>query len=200
MFPPPASRASLTIPNLITLVRIFLTPVFIIFITRGQYRHALAVFLLAGVSDLADGLIARLWQQRSPLGTYLDPLADKLLLSSTFLTLGIYHQIPAWLTALVLSRDITLALGALVLKLTDYPLVIRPSLAGKWTTTLQIACVLLVLIKNSWGLPPYLLGAWFILTGSLTAASGAHYIAGGLKLVAQGPNHRSPEGPHGRNH
>jgi len=85
-----ASRASLTLPNLITLVRILLTPLFIIFLIQGSYRKALVIFLLAGLSDLADGLIARHWQQKTPLGTILDPLADKLLLSSSFVTLSIF--------------------------------------------------------------------------------------------------------------
>jgi cardiolipin synthase len=196
MFSQSSSRASLTIPNLITLVRIFLTPVFIIAIAQAQYRRALVVFLLAGVSDLADGLIARLWQQRSPLGTLLDPLADKLLLSSSFLTLGIYHLIPPWLTAVVLSRDVTLTLGVALLKLADYPVVIKPSLAGKSTTTLQIATVLLVLGGKIWIPSPQLLQVWFWLTGGLTFISGLHYIAYGLKLVAQPQNNRR-QGGHG---
>lgn len=181
-------RTSLTIPNLITLVRIFLTPVFIMAITQAQYRRALLVFLLAGMSDLADGLIARHWQQRSPLGSFLDPLADKLLLSSSFLTLGIFHLVPAWLTVLVLSRDATLTLGVVLLRLADYPLVPRPSLAGKITTNLQIATILAVLAAKIWGLPAPLLQVGFWLTGGFTAFSGIHYIAWGLRYVAQSPN------------
>ena len=125
------TRASLTIPNLITLARILLTPLFIIFLIQGRYHKALLIFLLAGVSDLADGLVARVWQQKSPLGAYLDPLADKLLLSSSFVTLSISHVVPAWLTVVVLSRDLTIALGVAIFRLADLPLVISPTRLGK---------------------------------------------------------------------
>jgi len=179
---------SFTIPNLITLFRILLTPLFIIFLIQGRYHRALMVFLLAGVSDLADGLIARGWQQKSRLGSYLDPLADKLLLGASFVTLSIYKQIPSWLTVMVLSRDVALTLGVLLLRLSDYPLVIRPSLAAKLTTTAQLATVLLVLLAKIWALPPGLLRAFFWLSGALTAVSGIHYVYGGLKMVSQSGN------------
>ena len=127
----PLSQARFTIPNLITLTRILLTPLFIIFLIQGRYRKALLIFILAGISDLADGLIARWWQQKSRLGSYLDPLADKLLMSASFVTLSISHLIPSWLTVMVISRDVILGLGALILRLTDYPLTVRPSLMGQ---------------------------------------------------------------------
>jgi cardiolipin synthase len=188
------SRASLTIPNLITLTRILLTPLFIIFLIQGCYRKALIVFLLAGVSDLADGLIARRWQQKSPLGSYLDPLADKLLISSSFVALSIAHQIPPWLTVVVISRDVALGLGVLLLKLADYRLVVRPSLAGKWTTTVQLVTVLMVLVGRIWPLPLKLLLGLFWLTGGLTAVSGVHYLYQGLKMVGQSPASEPREG------
>ncbi len=188
----PASQANLTVPNLITLVRILLTPLFVIFLIQGRYHKALAIFLLAGVSDLADGLIARAWKQKSRLGSYLDPLADKLLMSASFVTLSIYHQIPSWLTVIVISRDLALGLGVLIFKLADYPLVITPSLAGKLTTTLQISTVLLVLLGNIWGIPRGVLLLFFWVTGGFTAVSGSHYIYRGLRQVGlsalNGPN------------
>lgn len=191
------SRASLTIPNLITLARILLTPLFIIFLIQGFYRKALIVFLLAGLSDLADGLIARGWQQKSRLGSYLDPLADKLLISSSFVTLSIAHQIPPWLTVVVISRDVALALGVLLLRLAEYPLAIRPSLAGKWTTTVQLATVLLVLVGKIWFVPLNILLGLFWLTGGLTAISGVHYLYRGLKMVSQSQENGRREGGHG---
>ena len=180
----PLSQARFTIPNLITLTRILLTPLFIIFLIQGRYRKALLIFILAGVSDLADGLIARWWQQKSRLGSYLDPLADKLLMSASFVTLSISHLIPSWLTVMVISRDVILGLGALILRLTDYPLTVRPSLVGKWTTTVQITTVGLVLLGKVWPLPPELLTVLFYLTGVLTAISGTQYLYRGLKLVS----------------
>jgi cardiolipin synthase len=193
----PVSGASFTIPNIITLARILLTPLFIIFLIQGRYQRALAVFLLAGVSDLADGLIARTLQQRSRLGTYLDPMADKILMSASFVTLSIYRQIPSWLTVVVISRDVAMALGVLIFKLADYPLVIKPSLAGKLTTTMQVATVLLVLVGKIWAVPREVLWGCFWLTGGLTAVSGIHYVYGGLKQVSLSTGAGPSEGGHG---
>jgi len=180
-------RASLTIPNLITLTRIILTPLFIIFLIQGRHRQALLIFILAAVSDLADGLIARCWQQKSRLGSYLDPLADKLLMSASFVTLSIAKAIPPWLTVVVISRDVILGLGALILRLADYPLVIRPSLAGKWTTTVQLLTVGLVLgIRGKLvQLPAGVLMGFFYLTCGLTVITGVHYVFRGLMQVSQ---------------
>ena len=177
----PVSQARLTIPNLITLFRIILTPLFIIFLIQGNYRKALVVFILAGVSDLADGLIARTWHQKSRLGSYLDPLADKLLMAASFVTLSIYHQIPPWLTVLVLSRDVILAVGVVIFRLADIPLVVRPSLAGKWTTTFQLVTVGFVLLNKIWAFPPLVLPVFFYVTGALTTVSGLQYFYRGIK-------------------
>jgi cardiolipin synthase (CMP-forming) len=177
----PVSQARLTIPNLITLFRIILTPLFIIFLIQGNYRKALVVFILAGVSDLADGLIARTWQQKSRLGSYLDPLADKLLMAASFVTLSIYHQIPSWLTVVVLSRDVILALGVLIFRLSDIPLVVRPSLAGKWTTTFQLITIGFVLLSKIVTFPHLFLLGLFWVTGALTIISGLQYFYRGIK-------------------
>ena len=185
MASPSNFRASLTIPNIITLARILLTPLFIIFLIQGRYRQALVVFLLAGLSDMADGLVARGWQQKSPLGEYLDPLADKLLMSASFVTLSISRVIPPWLTVVVLSRDVTIALGVILFRLADLPLRITPTRLGKWTTTLQILTILLVLVGKVWPLPWMLFPPLFWLTGGITAFSGVHYVFRGLLLVSQ---------------
>ena len=177
----PVSQARLTIPNLITLFRIILTPLFIIFLIQGNYLRALVVFVLAGVSDLADGLIARTWHQKSRLGSYLDPLADKILMAASFVTLSIYHQIPSWLTVVVLSRDVILALGVVIFRLADTPLVVRPSLAGKWTTTFQLTTVGFVLLNKIWAFPPLILPVFFWVTGALTTISGLQYFYCGIK-------------------
>lgn len=192
----PVSQANLTIPNVITLIRILLTPIFIIFLIQGHYRRALVVFLLAGVSDLADGLIARVWQQKSRLGSYLDPLADKILMAASFVTLSIYRQIPPWLTVVVLSRDVVLGLGVLIFRLADIPLIVRPSLAGKWTTTLQVTTVGLVLLNKIWPISPLVLVAFFWFTGFLTAISGIQYLYNGIQMM----NQAHGNGPQGDNH
>ena len=179
----PVSQASLTIPNLITLFRIILTPLFIIFLIQGNYGKALLVFILSGVSDLADGLIARTWEQKSRLGSYLDPLADKILMAASFVTLSIYHQIPSWLTVLVLSRDVALALGVLVFRLADIPLAVRPYLAGKWAMTFQLLTVGFALLNKIVTLPPLLLPALFWITGALTSISAMQYFYSGIKQM-----------------
>ena len=181
------SRASLTIPNIITLARILLTPLFIIFLIQGRYQKALIIFLLAGLTDLADGLIARHWQQRSLLGMYLDPLADKLLMSASFITLAIAKLIPSWLTVMVISRDLVLVVGVVVLRLADYTLYIRPSILGKLTTLVQLITVLLVLIGKISPVPAVVLTSCFWLTGILTVASGVHYLVRGLTRMDPGP-------------
>jgi len=192
----PLFKASLTIPNLITLTRILLTPLFIIFLIQGRHRQALAILILAGVSDLADGLIARWWQQKSRLGAYLDPLADKLLMCGSFVTLGISRAIPSWLTVVVLSRDVIIGLGVLIMRLADYPLVIRPSLASKCTTTFQLITVTLVLlVKGKFcRLPLGIMSSIFYLTGGLTIISGVHYVFRELMQVSQ---NSAPEGSSG---
>jgi len=178
--PPPPH---LTVPNIITLFRILLTPLFLIFLIQKNYPRALLVFFLAGLSDMADGLIARAWQQKTPLGAFLDPMADKLLMVTSFVALGIYRLIPPWLAVVVISRDVILVVGALILKMAEARLVIRPSLAGKWTTTLQIGTVFFVLVAKVWALPGLLLTSFFWATALLTAASGIHYMSQGMQLM-----------------
>lgn len=182
------SKTRLTIPNLITLARILLTPLFIIFLIQKRYQLALWIFVLAGLSDLADGVIARRWRQKSPLGTFLDPLADKLLMGSSFITLSISHLIPSWLTVIVLSRDLVLVLGVTLFKLVNLPVVVQPSLAGKLCTTTQVTTVFLVLVSQSWPLSPAFLEALFWLTGGVTAMSGIHYIIQALWEIAHSQN------------
>jgi cardiolipin synthase (CMP-forming) len=182
------SKARLTIPNLITLARILLTPLFIIFLIQKRYQPALGIFVLAGLSDLADGLIARRWGQKSPLGTFLDPLADKLLMGSSFITLSIAYLIPPWLTVIVLSRDLILVFGVTLFKLVHLPVVVQPSLAGKLCTATQVSTVLLVLVAQSWPLSPACLNALFWLTGGITALSGIHYVLQALWGVTHSHN------------
>jgi cardiolipin synthase len=182
------SNARLTIPNLITLTRILLTPLFVIFLIQQRYHQALWIFILAGVSDMADGLIARRWRQKSPLGALLDPLADKLLMCSSFVTLSIYHLIPPWLAVIVISRDVVMVLGVMLFKLVHVPVIIQPSLAGKLSTTTQVATVLLVLVAQCWTISSAFLPALFWLTGGITAISGIHYVLHALLNAAHSYN------------
>ncbi|MBI4459258.1 MAG: CDP-alcohol phosphatidyltransferase family protein [Acidobacteria bacterium] len=164
-------------PNQITLLRLIFIPFIIVAILYEQYRLAFALVLIAGVSDGIDGLLARWLHQKTTLGTYLDPIADKLLLTSAFLTLGLTHQIPLWLVILVLSRDVIILLTALVMILTTSAKIFPPSIYGKANTLAQIATVLLTLVVL---IEPLTWLRWLqqggiYLTALLTVVSGLHY-------------------------
>lgn len=132
--------------NQLTLLRLVFIPFMILSILYGQYRTAFVLVLIAGISDGMDGLLARRLGQQTTLGTYLDPIADKLLLNSAFVALGAVQQIPLWLVILVLSRDVIILATALVMILTTSRRVFPPSVYGKLHTAAQVATVLLTLI------------------------------------------------------
>ena len=181
------THAALTIPNIITMIRIAATPLFIILLIQDEYQTALVLFLLAGLSDLVDGLIARTWRQKSPLGAYLDPLADKLLLSSSFLARGYFQKMPAWLAVIVISRDVLIVGGIVSLKLFDLQVVIQPERVSKWATAFQILAVFFVLWAQVTAFPPVILWGCFYVTAALTVYSGFQYLGRGLRIL----NHNS---------
>jgi cardiolipin synthase len=123
-----------TVPNQITFLRLGFLPVFLILISYEEYRWALLVLVVAGLSDGIDGLLARKLNQRSALGAYLDPIADKLLLSSSFIILAFKKQLAWWLTILVLSRDVLILIVAVVILLISGYQPFPPSIYGKLTT------------------------------------------------------------------
>jgi cardiolipin synthase (CMP-forming) len=135
-----------TVPNQITLLRLGFLPIFLILISYEQYRWALAVLVIAGLSDGIDGLLARQLNQRSSLGAYLDPIADKLLLSSSFVILAFKKEIAWWLTIIVLSRDVIILIVAVVIILIWGYRPFPPSLLGKMTTFFQIVLVFSVVL------------------------------------------------------
>ncbi|MBV9573187.1 MAG: CDP-alcohol phosphatidyltransferase family protein [Acidobacteriales bacterium] len=138
----------LSAPNQLTLLRMMFLPFIVIKLVEGHYRSALILFVLAGLSDGLDGLLARTLKQQTILGQYLDPIADKLLLSTMFLVLSIMHSIPWKFTVLVFSRDISILSASTVLYaiagLRDF----RPSIFGKANTFAQVAAVFFVLLFN----------------------------------------------------
>jgi len=181
---------SLTVPNLLSLLRMGLVPFFIIAVIDGQPRRALAIFVAAGVTDALDGAIARIYHQQSLLGSYLDPIADKLLLTSAYVMLSIpalNHgtPVPVWVTVLVLTRDVLLIAVALVLHLALGVKKFPPSVLSKVTTVLQVAAIVLVLLSGLYAsLEPAALGAMY-LVGALTLASGLDYIVHVNRLVGE---------------
>ncbi len=166
----------MTLPNLISAFRILLVPVFLIFITNNQFLAGLMVFVLAGISDGADGLVARLFNQKSRLGSYLDPLADKCLLIAAFISLAAMGIIPLWLTFLVIARDFMILIGASLLFFKNRNHVVKPSIWGKATTFLQLATVFLVLVEKHFHLFSEYVYIVYGATGTLTVTSGFLYM------------------------
>ena len=175
----------MTIPNMITAIRIILAPVFIIFLINDQLTSALVVFLVCVVSDGIDGMIARLFDQKSKLGSYLDPLADKLLLVTAFIVLAVRGFLPAWLSVMVITRDVMILLGILVLFLNGLNIAIRPSALSKINTFFQFSTVMSVLSMNYLSLPgAFYLGVYYI-TAILTISSGLDYMRYGFKIMGE---------------
>ncbi len=175
----------MNIPNILTLGRLCLVPLVIVMIQQGEWTAAFALFVVAGVTDGVDGFIARHFNQRTELGAYLDPLADKALLVSIYVTLAIGGVIPSWLAILVVSRDIMIMGAVIVSWLLDNPVEISPIYVSKANTFAQIALAALVLGARAFGLD---LGAGImamaLVVGSLTLASTGAYLAFWLRHMA----------------
>ena len=181
-------------PNLLTLMRLIFVPFVIVAIQQKNYAWALVIFVAAGVTDGLDGLLARVLKQKTTLGQYLDPIADKLLLSTMFLMLSINHIIRWPVTILVFSRDIIILIICTLLYATGTMKVFRPSWFGKANTAAQIVSVPLALFyeinKSNW---VHLAKRWSIYTTvALTIVSGVHYVlrlAFDLRSHAGRPDH-----------
>jgi len=166
-----------TVPNQITLLRLGFLPFFLILISYEHYRWALLVLVVAGLSDGIDGLLARQLNQKSALGAYLDPIADKLLLSSSFVILAFKSKLAWWLTIMVLSRDILLLTVAAVILLISGYRPFPPSILGKCTTAVQILLVFLVVLGAAYPGDTFTLLIRILVytVAVLTTVSGFHY-------------------------
>ena len=142
----------LSIPNLITLGRILLVPIVVWAITLGEMRIAFALFLVAGISDAVDGFLAKRFHMKSELGAYLDPLADKALIVSIYVSLGIVGMVPIFLVILVVSRDIMIISAFMLAWLVGRPMPVRPLLVSKANTVAQILLAILILAEHAFGL------------------------------------------------
>ncbi|MCK6552970.1 CDP-alcohol phosphatidyltransferase family protein [Candidatus Binatia bacterium] len=189
----------LTIPNFLTLLRIVAVPVFLILVNDGRYGAAFGLFLAAGVTDAADGVIARLTGQHSELGASLDPLADKLLLVSSFVMLTFIGVFPAWLMILVLTRDVVILAGYLAIYFLTTPIEVRPSPVGKFNTFLEMLAVGFALVTVARpDLPMALVNqATWYATACTIAVSGIHYVYTGLLWYQRQGTPNSPPGPGG---
>ena len=166
-----------TVPNQITLLRLGFIPIFLILISYEQYKWALLILVVAGLTDGIDGLLARKLNQRSALGAYLDPIADKLLLSSSFVILAMAKKVAWWLTLMVLSRDVLLLIVAAVIILISGYRPFPPSIYGKFTTFFQIVFVFAVVLAAAYPYPYWERvnnGLIYTVT-TFTVFSGFHY-------------------------
>ncbi len=176
----------LTVPNQLTFLRLAFLPFFIIAIKYGNFRVAIAIFVLAGLSDGLDGVLARGLNQRSPLGAYLDPIADKLLLSSSYVALALKGRIGWWLAILVLGRDLLLLVACVTIIVAMGYRPFPPSIWGKLTTLFELTLVFLVLVLGVWENPllqqarmvlPYFVAVFVIISGlhySITVSRQLH--------------------------
>jgi len=168
--------AVVNVPNSLTVLRILLVPVFVGFLFREHYDYALAALLVAALTDGLDGTIARASNQQTKVGKYLDPLADKLLLTSGFITLAWLHLVPAWIAVLVVGRDLVLMAATLVARVTAARIDITPTLLGKGTTLLQLSYLFLALLLIARHMDPGLIQPLLYLTAGVTLLSGLHYL------------------------
>jgi cardiolipin synthase len=168
---------NINIPNFITLGRIISVPVIFWLLLSGQNRIAFVVFLCAGISDAVDGYLAKRFNWSTELGSYLDPLADKLLIVSIFIALGVREELPLWLVIAVVSRDILIVAAVLLAWLLDQPVRIRPLAVSKANTLMQIALAATVLADIGFNLGLETVRLYLVwTTAALTLLSLAAYL------------------------
>src|SRR5499425_3443182 len=181
------SSRIVTVPNLLTVFRMVLIPVFVSLLFYQRFILALAVFIMAGITDGLDGLLARRFQQQSQLGTILDPIADKLLLVTAFVVLSMrsvfpqplpsHLPVPFWVTVAVISRDVFILVGAAAINIVTGFRGFRPSWLGKVNTTVQIVAIATVMLAaQTRAGTGYYLPTVYTSVFTLTLFSGVHYI------------------------
>jgi cardiolipin synthase len=179
---------ALTPANQLTLLRMLLIPAFVILIIYGHLGYALLVFTLAGVTDALDGLIARLSHQKTSLGAWLDPMADKLLLVSTFVVLsvpglGLANRLPVWLTVCMISRDVVIILTVIIVNLALGPKTFLPTIFGKIATVTYMATATAAMFFNYEGYHSPIVDVLVYASLAITAISSLHYIWHARRVV-----------------
>ncbi len=189
---------SLNIPNFITILRVIAIPFFIVALSYRYNGVALAIFVGCGLTDGLDGFIARTYHQRTEIGAFLDPLADKLLLTSSFITLAVLelpNTLPFWLIVTVISRDMIILVGTAALFLLGTKFRIAPTRIGKLTTFFQITLIIAVLFYNYTGdYRPNIIHPLCWITFAATVISGLGYLHYGVRLLNN--NTDQPENEH----
>ena len=179
---------ALTAANQLTLLRIMLVPAFVILVIYGYLGWALIVFATAGLTDALDGVIARRSGQKSTLGAWLDPMADKLLALSTFVVLtvpglGLTNRLPVWLTVLIISRDIVIVLTVAIVNLAVGPRTFRPSIYGKAATAIYMTTAVVAMFFNYRGYHSVIVDAFIYASLAITLVSGFHYIRHASRIL-----------------
>ena len=182
----------MTLPNYITIARFILVPVIVFAMINGNMLLAFVLFMLAGVSDAVDGFVARQFEQKSELGAWLDPIADKFLLVSVFVMLGWLEMLPSWLVILAVSRDGLIVAAVVLSSLMENPVAMRPLMVSKATTVIQIVLLVLVLADLAGLARLDALVDWMVYAvAGLTMASATAYLVIWLRHMAgeAGPDH-----------
>ncbi len=187
----------LNLPNCLTLFRILTIPIFLEFLAYHFYWEALVVFAIGGLTDFLDGFTARWMNQQTALGAYLDPVADKLLVVSSFIMLASVGGIPTWLAVVVVARDALIVLGyCIIYVLVEERLQVRPSLLGKWSTTFQLLtlAVALLMLHDARLLSGSVLDFFIGASAITTVASGLHYLYRSMIWLQNRASSISPPG------
>lgn len=173
----------LNVPNTLTIGRIVIIPVFLTTIVYKRYDYAFCLFIIAAITDIFDGLFARLKNQKTLLGMFLDPLADKFLIVTSIIILSVYGWIPKWLAITVISRDIIVVIGWFLIYLVTGKAKVEPSLPGRTTIWVQSIFIAYVLMNMTFFSLPALYPVLKWVTAGFTIFSGLHYIYRGLRLT-----------------
>ena len=175
----------MNLPNIITIIRILLIPLLIIFLLDGRHDLGLLVFVTAGIGDALDGFLARVLDQRTEFGAHLDPIADKLLLVTSCVTLAVLGRLPGWVAVVIVSRDIIILGGIGVLMLNGLSPSIKPTILSKMTTFFQLVTVSFFMGKEFVGTYWHLHNHLVTLVVFFTLLSGFQYIIMGSKILGQ---------------
>lgn len=186
----------LNIPNILTLLRIALIPIFTLAFLQGAFDRALGFFILAGITDLLDGAIARAWKLKTRLGAFLDPAADKLLMNTSFVVFYLTGVVPLWLTAVVFVRDLWIVTGIAILKVKGVKITVAPTALSKLNTFFQLTVLSLVFLVQAllhpegWLYYPQESGwmnhslSWlYALTAGMTVITGIQYTGIGIRML-----------------
>ena len=172
----------MNIPNALSLLRVFMVAPFLVAVIYSQFPLALIICATAGFTDFLDGYLARRLKQKSVLGSFLDPLGDRLLSTVAFISLSVQGLLPPWLAVTVVAKDLYVVIGAAILYSSGNLTVAVPSFWGKLSTLLQIIAIGIALLSAFCSISIVLLDSLFAVTGLVTAIACFHYIWGGLKV------------------